>query len=86
MRLPVIDAYDGFLTSHQKRRIDRFDDPEEVKAIPLPLLTAAIRSEVTKKIQDAYAAVDTANQLEEKAVARLLRELHWQREGVREIA
>ncbi|MDX2412352.1 MAG: thiamine pyrophosphate-dependent enzyme [Woeseiaceae bacterium] len=32
VRLPVIVAYDGFLTSHQKRRIDRFDDPEEVNA------------------------------------------------------
>ena len=32
VRLPVIVAYDGFFTSHQKRRIDRFDDPEEVKA------------------------------------------------------
>ena len=32
VRLPVIVAYDGFLTSHQKRRIDRFDDPEAVKA------------------------------------------------------
>ena len=31
VRLPVIVAYDGFLTSHQKRRIDRFDDPEAVK-------------------------------------------------------
>ena len=30
VRLPVIVAYDGFLTSHQKRRIDRFDDPEAV--------------------------------------------------------
>jgi len=32
VRLPVIVAYDGFLTSHQKRRIDRFDNPEEVQA------------------------------------------------------
>ena len=32
VRLPVIVAYDGFLTSHQKRRIDRFDDPAAVKA------------------------------------------------------
>ncbi len=32
VRLPVIVAYDGFFTSHQKRRIDRFDDPEEVRA------------------------------------------------------
>jgi pyruvate ferredoxin oxidoreductase alpha subunit len=32
VRLPVIVAYDGFLTSHQKRRIERFDDPEAVKA------------------------------------------------------
>ena len=32
VRLPVIVAYDGFLTSHQKRRIDRFDDPDAVKA------------------------------------------------------
>ena len=32
VRLPVIVAYDGFLTSHQKRRIDRFDDPDEFKA------------------------------------------------------
>ena len=31
VRLPVIVAYDGFLTSHQKRRIDRFNDPEAVK-------------------------------------------------------
>jgi pyruvate ferredoxin oxidoreductase alpha subunit len=31
VRLPVIVAYDGFLTSHQKRRIDRFDDSEAVK-------------------------------------------------------
>lgn len=32
VRLPVIVAYDGFLTSHQKRRIDRFDNAEAVKA------------------------------------------------------
>ena len=32
VRLPVIVAYDGFLTSHQKRRIERFDDPEAVRA------------------------------------------------------
>ncbi|MDH5456004.1 MAG: thiamine pyrophosphate-dependent enzyme [Gammaproteobacteria bacterium] len=32
VRLPVIVAYDGFLTSHQKRRIERFDDPGAVKA------------------------------------------------------
>ncbi len=32
VRLPVIVAYDGFLTSHQKRRIDRFNVPEDVKA------------------------------------------------------
>ena len=32
VRLPVIVAYDGFLTSHQKRRIERFDDPDAVKA------------------------------------------------------
>ena len=32
VRLPVIVAYDGFLTSHQKRRIERFDAPEAVKA------------------------------------------------------
>ncbi len=32
VRLPVIVAYDGFLTSHQKRRIARFDDPGAVKA------------------------------------------------------
>ena len=30
VRLPVIVAYDGFLTSHQKRRIERFDDPAAV--------------------------------------------------------
>ncbi len=32
VRLPVIVAYDGFLTSHQKRRLERFDDPEAVRA------------------------------------------------------
>ena len=31
VRLPVIVAYDGFFTSHQKRRLHRFDDPEKVK-------------------------------------------------------
>ena len=31
VRLPVIVAYDGFVTSHQKRRIERFDDPEAVR-------------------------------------------------------
>jgi pyruvate ferredoxin oxidoreductase alpha subunit len=31
VRLPVIVAYDGFFTSHQKRRIRVFDDPEGVK-------------------------------------------------------
>jgi len=30
VRLPVIVAYDGFVTSHQKRRIDLFDDPDAV--------------------------------------------------------
>jgi len=32
VRLPVIVAYDGFFTSHQKRRVERFDDKEEVRA------------------------------------------------------
>lgn len=30
VRLPVLVAYDGFFTSHQKRRIQVFDDPEAV--------------------------------------------------------
>jgi len=32
VRLPVIVAYDGFFTSHQKRRIEVFDDLDAVKA------------------------------------------------------
>jgi pyruvate ferredoxin oxidoreductase alpha subunit len=32
VRLPVIVAYDGFFTSHQKRRLQVFDDPEAVRA------------------------------------------------------
>jgi len=32
VRLPVLVAYDGFVTSHQKRRISVFDDPAAVKA------------------------------------------------------
>jgi pyruvate ferredoxin oxidoreductase alpha subunit len=32
VRLPVIVAYDGFVTSHQKRRLEVFDDLEPVKA------------------------------------------------------
>jgi pyruvate ferredoxin oxidoreductase alpha subunit len=32
VRLPVIVAYDGFITSHQKRRIQVFDEPEAVRA------------------------------------------------------
>jgi pyruvate ferredoxin oxidoreductase alpha subunit len=32
VRLPVLVAYDGFFTSHQKRRIEVFDDPEAVQA------------------------------------------------------
>ena len=32
VRLPVLVAYDGFFTSHQKRRIQVFDDPEAVRA------------------------------------------------------
>lgn len=31
VRLPVLIAYDGFFTSHQKRRIQVFDDPEAIK-------------------------------------------------------
>src|SRR5512140_2460665 len=31
VRLPVIVVYDGFITSHQKRRIQVFDDPEGVQ-------------------------------------------------------
>jgi len=31
VRLPVLVAYDGFFTSHQKRRIQVFDDPAAVK-------------------------------------------------------
>jgi pyruvate ferredoxin oxidoreductase alpha subunit len=31
VRLPVIVTYDGFITSHQKRRIEIFDDPEAIK-------------------------------------------------------
>ena len=30
VRLPVLVAYDGFFTSHQKRRIQIFEDPEAV--------------------------------------------------------
>jgi pyruvate ferredoxin oxidoreductase alpha subunit len=32
VRLPVLVVYDGFITSHQKRRISVFDDAEAVKA------------------------------------------------------
>lgn len=32
VRLPVIVCYDGFFTSHQKRRIQIFDDAEAIKA------------------------------------------------------
>lgn len=32
VRLPVIVCYDGFVTSHQKRRIERFDDAGAVRA------------------------------------------------------
>jgi pyruvate ferredoxin oxidoreductase alpha subunit len=32
VRLPVMVAYDGFFTSHQKRRIEVFDDLEPVRA------------------------------------------------------
>jgi pyruvate ferredoxin oxidoreductase alpha subunit len=46
VRLPVLVAYDGFFTSHQKRRIQVFDDPGAVKkflgerpAWPTPLDT-----------------------------------------------
>ena len=31
VRLPVLIAYDGFITSHQKRRIEVFDDREAVR-------------------------------------------------------
>ncbi|HTQ10913.1 MAG TPA: hypothetical protein VMI31_12630, partial [Fimbriimonadaceae bacterium] len=31
VRLPVMVVYDGFFTSHQKRRIEVFDDPEAVQ-------------------------------------------------------
>ncbi len=31
VRLPVIVAYDGFFTSHQKRRIQVFDDPNAIR-------------------------------------------------------
>ena len=31
VRLPVIVCYDGFVTSHQKRRLEVFDDPADVK-------------------------------------------------------
>jgi pyruvate ferredoxin oxidoreductase alpha subunit len=47
VRLPVLVAYDGFVTSHQKRRIRVFDDPAPVRsflgerpAYPSPLDTA----------------------------------------------
>ena len=32
VRLPVMVIYDGFITSHQKRRIQVFDDPSAVRA------------------------------------------------------
>jgi pyruvate ferredoxin oxidoreductase alpha subunit len=32
VQLPVMVTYDGFITSHQKRRIEVFDDPEAVRA------------------------------------------------------
>jgi pyruvate ferredoxin oxidoreductase alpha subunit len=47
VRLPVIVAYDGFITSHQRRRIEVFDDPRAVRRFlgerpefPTPLDTA----------------------------------------------
>ena len=43
IRLPVLVAYDGFFTSHQRRRLERFDDKEAVKAFlgeAAPPLTA----------------------------------------------
>lgn len=46
VRLPVLVAYDGFFTSHQKRRIQVFDDPDAIRsflgerpAFPTPLDT-----------------------------------------------
>src|SRR3970282_947614 len=46
VRLPVLVVYDGFVTSHQKRRIQVFDDPDAVRrflgerpAFPTPLDT-----------------------------------------------
>src|SRR3989304_1180610 len=45
-RLPVLVAYDGFITSHQKRRIQVFDDPDAIQRFlgerpkfPSPLAT-----------------------------------------------
>jgi pyruvate ferredoxin oxidoreductase alpha subunit len=32
VRLPVLVAYDGFFTSHQKRRVECIEDPEALKA------------------------------------------------------
>jgi pyruvate ferredoxin oxidoreductase alpha subunit len=34
VRLPVLVAYDGFFTSHQKRRLEVFDDTDAVRPIP----------------------------------------------------
>ncbi len=43
VRLPVLVAYDGFFTSHQKRRLEVFDDAEAVREFlgpPAPRVTA----------------------------------------------
>ena len=45
--LPVIVAYDGFFTSHQKRRIRVFDDPEAIRSFlgERPLLPSPLDTE-----------------------------------------
>ena len=47
VRLPCIVAFDGFFTSHQKRRLEAFKDPEEVRDWlgPFEALNSAIDPE-----------------------------------------
>jgi type I restriction enzyme S subunit len=52
-------------------------DPDQLTAIPIPVLTTAAREAVGEHTSKAYQELDKANQLEVEAVTDLLHALGW---------
>lgn len=52
--------------------------PDELKTIPVPVLTPGERESIAREIRDAFQKVDEANVLRDEAQRELLRALRWE--------